>query len=167
MTAQGLFGPRDDVPLASPLRGIVVALENTPDAGFASGAVGAGAAIYPTENLVRSPGSGKVVMNFPTGHAVGLRLDSGLEVLIHIGIDTVQMNRTGFEVHVRKGDSVDLGTPLVSFNRDAIEAAGYSPITPVLVTNRRRFSAVDLVAGGPIDFGDELLVVEPKKPAAD
>lgn len=146
--------------ITSPLHGIALPLSQVPDAGFASGAVGKGVAIYPIEGMVRSPGNGKVVMTFPTGHAIGLRLDSGAELLIHIGIDTVNMEGNGFTVHASKGDTVKAGDPLVSFDREAIEAAGYSPITPVLVTNHKRFADVEVAATGPIDFADPLLLVE-------
>lgn len=146
----------------SPMHGIAMPLSAVPDAGFASGAVGKGAAIYPIEGVVRSPGAGKVVMTFPTGHAVGLKLDNGVELLIHIGIDTVNMKGEGFQVHANKGDVVNAGDPLVTFDRKAIEDAGYSPITPVLVTNHKRFAGVEASVAGPVDFADPLLLVEAK-----
>lgn len=148
--------------VASPMHGIAMPLSQVPDAGFASGAVGKGAAIYPIEGMVRAPGAGKVVMTFPTGHAVGMKLDNGVELLIHIGIDTVNMEGKGFTVHANRGDLVKAGDPLVSFDRDAIEAAGFSAITPVLVTNHKRFASVEQLTAGPIDFGEELLSAEPK-----
>ena len=149
--------------IGSPLKGIAMPLSQVPDDGFASGAVGKGAAVYPTDAVVRAPGAGKVLMTFPTGHAVGLKLDNGAEVLIHVGIDTVNMKGEGFTIHANKGDRVVLGDPLVSFDREAIEAAGYSPVTPVLITNHKKFTSVTDVAAGPIAYGEGLIGVEPKE----
>ncbi|MFT0847848.1 glucose PTS transporter subunit IIA [Actinomycetaceae bacterium L2_0104] len=148
--------------IASPMQGQVVALADVPDEGFASGAVGKGVGIDPSEGTVVAPGDGQIILTFPTGHAVGIRLDSGVEMLVHIGIDTVNMEGKGFTVHVSKGDKVSKGDLLVSFDRDAIAAAGYSAITPVLVTNHRKFAAVDQDANGEVAFGDQLLKVSAK-----
>lgn len=101
-------------------------------------------------------------MTFPTGHAVGLKLDNGIEMLVHIGIDTVNMEGKGFTVHVGKGDTVTAGTPLITFDRSAIEAAGYSPVTPVLVTNHRKFAAVEQDATGDTTFEAALIKVTAK-----
>ena len=145
--------------LLSPLDGTVIPLDQVPDAGFASGAVGKGAAVDPSSGQVVSPGDAKVILTFPTGHAVGLRLDNGIEVLVHIGIDTVNMKGEGFHVHVKRGDTVKKGDLLVTFDREAIAAAGYSAITPVLVTNHKKFGSVDLTAEGAVSAGDQLLNV--------
>ncbi|MFT0848027.1 N-acetylglucosamine-specific PTS transporter subunit IIBC [Actinomycetaceae bacterium L2_0104] len=101
----------------SPLQGRVIPLSEVPDPGFASGAVGPGVGIDPSEGSVVAPGDGEVILTFPTGHAVGIRLESGIELLIHIGIDTVQLEGRGFHVHVTKGERVTRGTPLVTFDR--------------------------------------------------
>ncbi|MFT3943162.1 MAG: glucose PTS transporter subunit IIA [Ancrocorticia sp.] len=148
--------------IASPMKGKIIPLAEVPDAGFASGAVGKGVGIDPSEGTVVSPGDGTIILTFPTGHAVGIRLDSGVEMLVHIGIDTVNMEGKGFDVHVAKGDKVTTGDPLVSFDRAAIEAAGYSAITPVLVTNHRKFGSVEQDASGVTGFGDQLLKVTAK-----
>ena len=148
--------------IVSPMKGKIVPLAEVPDAGFASGAVGKGVGIDPSEGTVVSPGDGEIILTFPTGHAVGIRLNSGVEMLVHIGIDTVNMQGEGFNVHVAKGDKVSTGDPLVSFDRAAIEAAGYSAITPVLVTNHRKFASVEQDASGVVAFGDQLLKVTAK-----
>lgn len=148
--------------VGSPLHGRVIPLAEVPDPGFASGAVGHGVGVDPLGGEVVAPADGKVVMTFPTGHAVGLRLTNGIELLIHIGIDTVNMGGKGFRVHVKKGDEVHAGSPLVSFDRAAIEAAGYSAITPVLVTNYRKFASVTQDAQGEVTFEDNLLKVTAK-----
>ncbi len=148
--------------IVSPMKGKIVPLAEVPDAGFASGAVGKGVGIDPSEGTVVSPGDGEIILTFPTGHAVGIRLNSGVEMLVHIGIDTVNMQGEGFNVHVAKGDKVSTGDPLVSFDRAAIEAAGYSAITPVLVTNHRKFGSVEQDASGNVTFGDQLIKVTAK-----
>ncbi len=146
----------------SPIAGQVIPLDQVPDPGFASGAVGKGVGIDPSDGRVVAPGNGKVIMTFPTGHAVGLKLDSGVEVLIHIGIDTVNMDGQGFTVHVDKGSQVSEGDLLVTFDRDQIEAAGYSAITPVLITNHRRLGEISVVSTGQVSEGFPLLQVAPK-----
>lgn len=153
----------DVAEVLSPMTGLVVPLAEVPDAGFASGAVGKGVAINPSDGRVVAPAKGKVIMTFPTGHAIGMKTDSGVEVLIHIGIDTVNMKGEGFTVHVEKGAEVNVGDLLVTFDRSAIEAAGYSPVTPILVTNHRRMGEIDVVADGEIPAGFPLLTVAPKE----
>ncbi|MDF1489969.1 sucrose-specific PTS transporter subunit IIBC [Tessaracoccus caeni] len=148
--------------VVSPMRGRILPLGEVPDAGFASGAIGKGVGIDPTEGRVVAPADGVVAMTFPTGHAIGLKLDNGIEMLVHIGIDTVNMEGKGFTVHVGKGDRITAGTPLVSFDRSAIEAAGYSPVTPVLVTNHRKFASVEQAATGETAFEATLLKVTAK-----
>ncbi|WPF67093.1 MULTISPECIES: glucose PTS transporter subunit IIA [unclassified Corynebacterium] len=152
------------ISVAAPLAGRVLPLGDVPDAAFAAGAVGQGVAIDPTGDTVVAPADAKVMAAFPTGHAIGLKLDGGAQVLIHIGVDTVNMEGKGFELLVAKGDRVSAGQPLVRFDRAAIEAAGYSPITPVLVTNHKKFGAVEArQSGGDVQPGAELLVVMPKE----
>ncbi len=154
---------QDQAVVLSPLAGKVIPLEDVPDPAFASGAVGKGVGIDPSEGRVVAPGNGKVIMTFPTGHAIGLKLDSGVEILIHIGIDTVNMEGKGFVVHVEKGTQVQADDLLVTFDRDEIVAAGYSPITPVLVTNHRRMGPVSVVSDGVVTEGFPLLEVAPKE----
>ncbi|WP_455134108.1 glucose PTS transporter subunit IIA [Microbacterium aurum] len=148
--------------VASPLDGTVVALDTVPDPVFAGGVMGPGVAIEPTGDTVYSPGAGVVAAAQPTGHAFGLQLDNGAEVLIHVGIDTVNLKGEGFDVKVRNGDRVEVGTPLVTFDRAVIEKAGYPLITPVIVLNADQFDTVDPVALGPTTHGAPLLVIQQK-----
>lgn len=148
--------------VASPLDGTVVALDTVPDPVFAGGVMGPGVAIEPTGDTVYSPGAGVVAAAQPTGHAFGLQLDNGAEVLIHVGIDTVNLKGEGFDVKVRNGDRVEVGTPLVSFDRAVIEKAGYPLITPVIVLNADQFDTVDPVALGPTTHGSPLLDIQRK-----
>ncbi|MEZ3161134.1 glucose PTS transporter subunit IIA [Microbacterium sp. BWT-B31] len=153
---------REPIDIASPLDGRVVPLDQVPDPVFASGTMGPGAAIEPSNTTVVSPGPGTVVAAQPTGHAFGLELDGGVEILIHVGIDTVNLNGEGFDVQVKNGDRVETGTPLVIFDRAVIEKAGYPLITPVIVLNADDFGEVAPILEGQISTGGSLITVEPK-----
>ncbi len=150
------------VQVMSPLDGTAVAISEVPDPVFAGGIMGPGVAIEPTGDTVYSPGAGTVVAAQPTGHAFGLQLDNGAEILIHVGIDTVNLKGEGFEVKVSGGDRVEVGTPLVVFDRAVIEKAGYPLITPVIVLNADAFDTVDPVKLGPVRSGDALLDLQKK-----
>ncbi|WP_326503322.1 glucose PTS transporter subunit IIA [Rothia nasimurium] len=147
--------------MASPLEGQAVPLSETPDPIFAAEKLGKGAAIIPTGNTVVAPAAGKVSVTMPSGHAVGLKLDNGVELLIHVGIDTVNMNGEGFDVKVEKGQRVNPGDILLTFDPEIIKNAGYSLVTPVLVTNTNRFAEVE-GATGTVQPGFELLKVTTK-----
>ena len=121
------------VRMRQPLQGTIVPLEDVPDSTFADRLLGGGVAIDPNGSQVVAPAAGVVSQAFPTGHAVALTLDDGAEVLIHVGLDTVKMNGEGFTLHVKNGDRVVAGQPLVDFDRAKIEAAGYKAITPVVI----------------------------------
>lgn len=121
--------------ILSPVKGRVLPLSKASDQAFAQGALGKGVLIEPTEGVVRAPFDGTVMTLFPTLHAIGLISDQGMELLIHIGMDTVQLEGNGFEAKVKQGDRVKKGQVLVTFDIEAIKAAGYSVETPVIVTN--------------------------------
>ncbi|KFZ41964.1 PTS glucose transporter subunit IIA [Anoxybacillus flavithermus] len=129
-----LFRKREEV-IVSPLTGNVRSLENVPDPVFAQKMMGDGFAIEPTDGVVVSPIHGEVVQVFPTKHAVGLRSDEGLEILIHVGIDTVHMHGEGFEAYVKAGDRVKVGDLLLSFDLALVQQKAESPLTPVVITN--------------------------------
>ena len=147
--------------ILSPLAGTVVPLADVPDPVFSKGTMGPGVAVLPSGDTAYSPGSGVIVAVQPSGHAFGLVLDGGIEVLIHIGIDTVALKGEGFDVKVTKGQKVSAGTPLVTFDRKVIEAAGYPLITPIIVLNGKKFGAVEPAADGEIAVGAPLLAVTP------
>lgn len=154
---------RTEVEVLSPLAGRVVPLSEVPDPVFAGGVMGPGAAIEPSGDTVFSPGTGTVAAAQPTGHAFGIVLDGGVEVLIHIGIDTVNLKGEGFDVKVANGDRVEPGTPLVTFDRAIIEKAGYPLVTPVIVLNADDFGEVSPVIEGDIAVGGSLITVAPKE----
>lgn len=148
--------------VGSPVAGIVIPLSEVPDPVFSKGIVGLGVGVDPTEDTVYAPGAGKVVVAQATGHAFGLLLDNGVELLIHVGIDTVNLAGKGFKVKVAAGDRVEAGTPLVTFDRKVIEDAGYSLVTPVLVTNPKKFGSVDQASSGQVTVGSPLITVSAK-----
>lgn len=145
-----------DTVVSSPVDGTVVALSEVPDAAFADGSLGKGVAIRPTSGAVYAPFDGTVVAAFPTGHAVGLRGVDGVELLIHVGLDTVKLGGEHFTLKVQSGTEVKAGDLLVEFDGDAIEKAGYDLITPVIVTNGDLYPDVSDVASGPLSHGETL-----------
>ncbi|MCG5102527.1 PTS system trehalose-specific EIIBC component [Oceanobacillus alkalisoli] len=120
--------------IIAPLSGKVTALENVPDPTFAEKMMGDGLAIEPTDGKVVSPVNGEVVVTFPTKHAIGLKTESGIEILIHVGLETVHMDGEGFEVHVEQGERVKVGDPLITFDLQLIKERAASHITPIIIT---------------------------------
>lgn len=143
-------GP-SEILIPSPLKGNAIALADVPDDTFASGVLGQGAAVEPAEGLVVAPGDGEITTLFDTKHAIGIQLDNGAELLIHIGVNTVEMKGEGFEAFIKEGDKVRKGDKLVKFDIDKIKAAGYSTATPVIVTNTDDFTDVTHVTTGAIE----------------
>ncbi|MCU1405578.1 MAG: beta-glucoside transporter subunit [Glaciihabitans sp.] len=147
--------------VACPLAGEVVALSEVPDAVFSSGILGEGVAIRPTDGVVCSPVDGVVTALLDSKHAVGITTDDGVEILIHVGIDTVQLDGAPFVSHVTVGDRVTVGQILVEADLAAISAAGYDTITPVLVVNSADYT-VTVNATGTVKTGDTLVSIEEK-----
>lgn len=146
--------------VTAPVTGQMMPLSTAKDQAFAQGALGKGVVIHPTVGEVVAPFDGTIMTIFPTKHAIGLVSDKGLELLIHIGLDTVQLNGKYFESYVEQGAKVKRGDKLVSFDIEAIEAAGYSVETPVIVTNSADY--LDIIESDQKeDIGnqDELLTV--------
>lgn len=123
------------VTLHCPTNGSVIALDQVEDEAFSQGALGLGAAVLPEDGKIYAPADGQITMLFPTKHALGMRCANGAELLIHVGLNTVELNGKHFTVHVQEGESVKQGQLLLEFDGDAIQAAGYPLTTPVLVTN--------------------------------
>lgn len=146
-----------DNEILSPLAGKAIALEDVPDPTFAEGILGLGAAVEPSEGKITAPADGTVGTLFDTHHAIGLNLDNGAELLIHIGINTVELNGEGFTAHVSEGDRVKKGQTLITFDKELIASKGYKTVTPVIVTNPDEYSAVKCVADGNVTEKDVLI----------
>ena len=127
------------ISIQSPLVGHAKDLSQAQDPVFAQGVMGQGIVIEPTDGELLAPINGVVSAIFPTKHAIGLISDEGVELLMHIGMDTVNLNGQGFTAHVKQGDRVSVGDALISFDIEMIKAAGYSVDTPVIVTNQNDF----------------------------
>lgn len=153
----------DDFTVTSPLGGRLIALTDVQDPTFAGGMLGPGAAIVPADGPLVSPVHGKVIVAFPTHHAYGVRADSGVEVLIHVGMDTVQLKGQHFTPCVTVGQRVRRGDKLADVDWAAIAAAGYDLTTPVVVTNAKRFAQIVPEAPGVVERGSALLEVTPKQ----
>ena len=153
-----------DLTLTSPMAGTTVALSDVADEAFAAGALGPGIAVSPAAGaVVVAPCDGKVSVAFPTGHAYGIKSASGIQVLIHIGMDTVKLEGRGFTPRVAKGDVVKRGDVLAEVDWDVIREAGYDTITPMVVTNKKRFGEITPVAPGPVGITDTVVTVSPKE----
>ena len=146
--------------IASPLKATTMDLDKVPDPVFSSGAVGQGVGLEPEGDIVvTAPADGTVVVAPSSGHAFGITLDNGVEILIHVGLDTVNLEGQGFDVKVSQGDRVSAGQELVRVDRSVIEQAGYPLTTPVLVTNTASFASVEVVGGDSVEPGEALIKV--------
>mgnify|MGYP001024590452 FL=1 len=147
------------VEIGSPVKGKALKLSSIRDDAFASGVLGKGAAVLPEEGKVFAPADGEVTALFPTMHAIGIKTDEGAEILIHIGLDTVQLNGEGFEAAVSCGDRVKKGQLMIKFDKEWIEGKGYCLETPVIITNSDDFLDIVDMAQEKLEPGDSLLQV--------
>ena len=145
--------------IASPLNGEIVPLTDVKDETFASEMMGKGIAINPTEGKVVSPINGTVQMIFKTKHAIGLKSEDGAEILIHIGMDTVQLDGKHFTAHVKDGDRVKVGDTLVEFDMNAIKNEGYELITPVIITNTMEYLEIVPKDIKSVNTGETLITI--------
>jgi len=140
---------KDDFPnkLTNVIDGEVIDLTTVNDEVFSSGMMGVGVGIIPTGNKVVSPGQGIINFVFPAKHAIGITLDNGAEIIIHVGINTVNLNGSGFECYVKEGSIVKRGDLLLKVNFDLIEKSGYESTTMVIIINKDIFSDIQFKYG--------------------
>ncbi len=155
-----LFGGKDSgIVVAAPVAGEAVPISEVSDPTFGEEILGKGVAIRPSQGKVFAPFDGTVDMMFDTGHAVNLISKDGVELLIHVGLDTVKLKGEHYTAHVKNGDTIKKGQLILEFDAAAIAAAGYDVITPVVVCNTPEFTSV-AAHTGPVEPGDDLLTLE-------
>jgi sugar PTS system EIIA component len=156
-----LFGKKDikkEETVVAPLTGKIVSIEEVPDPTFSQKMMGDGIAIEPTEGVIVAPVNGEVVQFFHTKHAIGIKSESGAEILIHVGLETVSMNGEGFEGHVKVGDKVKAGDKLLSFDLELIKEKAASTITPIVITNSDAVESIDKRAASEALKGETSLL---------
>jgi PTS system beta-glucosides-specific IIC component len=145
--------------ILSPLAGEVVPMSEVSDPTFRDGMLGDGAAIRPSSGRVVSPVDGTLSVVFQTGHAVAITSEDGVEILIHVGIDTVKLKGEHFNVHVKTGDKVKAGDLLIEFDIESIESSGYDTVTPVVIANTADWKSVEPKTEGRVSELDEIMTV--------
>jgi PTS system sucrose-specific IIC component len=146
-----------EMKIYAPIKGNAISYEEIPDETFASGVLGAGIGIEPEEGVVYAPYDGEISSTTETKHAIGITGAGDMELLIHVGVDTVNMKGDGFELFVAEGDQVKKGQKLITFDIEKIKAAGYSPTTAVLLTNSDDYEDFKVVKTGAVNVGDEVM----------
>ena len=159
-TAPAAVASGKAIVIASPLNGKVIPLEEVADGVFSEKMVGDGFAVEPTDNQVYAPADCEVTTVFGTKHAIGLTTPEGCELLIHLGIDTVQLNGAPFTINIKEGDTLKKGDLIGSFDEKAILDAGYRTVTPVVVTNSDAYTSFQLLKTGITTHGEDTLSVE-------
>jgi len=153
----GLF-KKKTLGLKAPMDGTVIDISEVPDAVFSQKMVGDGFAINPTDGSVKAPCAGKIVQIFPTNHAFGIVSEEGVEVLVHIGIDTVELKGEGFTRIAEVGTSVNAGDEIVRVDLDVLKAHEKSAITPIVITTPDKIKTMD-VKLGPVNGGSDAAVL--------
>ena len=151
--------PAFPVTLAADAKGTVVAMENIPDEVFAQGILGKCCGIDPTEGKIYAPADGEITQAPDSGHALGILTTAGVEVLIHVGVDTVEMKGDGFSSNVKVGDKIKKGQMLLTMDLDKIKAAGHPAVVITVITNTDEFADVEVVASGEVEPGADMIKV--------
>lgn len=159
----GLFKKKDDrIMLAAPMKGKTVDLSEVNDPTFSECMLGKGMAVIPADGKVYAPADGEISLVFDTLHAVSMTTDDGVEILIHVGLDTVMLKGEGYTSHVSTGDKVKKGDLLLTADLNAIKAAGYDVITPMVVCNTDDYADVEGVALTEVEVGDNFVAIKVK-----
>lgn len=146
--------------LGSPVKGECVPIQEVADPTFADEVLGKGIAVKPLDGRVYAPMDGKISTLFPTGHAVGILTSDGAEILIHVGLDTVQLKGQYFQVAVQADQEVKKGELLLEADLDAIRAAGYDTVIPVIICNSDEFSDISCKTEGTVEVGEEVIILK-------
>lgn len=145
--------------ILAPLAGEVIPISQVNDPTFSEELLGKGVAIRPSENRVVAPFDGKVLQMFETGHAVTLVSENGIEVLIHVGLDTVKLKNKHYTIHTKDGDTVKAGDLLIEFDREKISEEGYDTVTPVVICNSTDYQTFNFETGKPVHYGNDLILL--------
>lgn len=154
----GLF-KKKEMAIGSPMAGKCIPMTEVNDPTFSGEFLGKGAAIQPADGKVYAPADGKISTVFPTGHAIGMTTPDGVEILIHIGIDTVKLKGEHFTIKAGDGQEVKKGDLLIEADLEQIKAAGYEVVTPVIICNTAEFSSVEGITGADVKPGDDIIRV--------
>lgn len=156
-----IFGSKEErMQIAAPVAGKLVPLREVSDPTFSEEILGQGAAVIPSENQFLSPVDGTVTTVFPTGHAVALTSADGVEILVHIGLDTVKLNGKHFTIHAEEGQQVKKGDLLLEADLEQIKAEGFDIITPIVICNTDDFAEVAMAEAGDVETGDTVLILK-------
>lgn len=156
-----IFGKKEvskEEVVMAPLTGTVRQLEEVPDPVFAEKMMGEGIAIEPSDGIVVAPFDGEIVQLFPTKHAIGIKGVSGLEILIHIGLETVALEGEGFEAYIKQGDQVKKGDRLIKFDMNIIKEKANSTMTPIIMTNGDAIEEFELTKDSEVMSGESTLI---------
>lgn len=154
---KGLFGGKEKAVVGAPVSGTAVPMSQVNDPTFSQEILGKGVAVIPDKGEISAPVDGTVTMVFDTKHAVSMQGDCGVELIIHIGLDTVELKGEHFTALVQAGQKVTKGTPLVRFDMEKVKAAGYDVITPVIVCNTPQYPHMVLKSGMEVKTGDTII----------
>ncbi len=146
-----------ELELGAPVEGYAVSVKEVSDPTFGEEILGKGIAVRPTGNQIVAPCDATVDLMFDTGHAVSLNADSGAEILIHVGLDTVNLKGKHFTVHAKSGDHVSAGQLLIEFDREAIAAEGYDVITPMVICNTDKYGEINLYVDKNVTAGEKVM----------
>lgn len=145
--------------LVAPIDGKVIPLSKVEDRVFAEKMAGDGVAIDSDGDIIKAPASGKLSLVFKTNHAFGILLSNGVELLVHIGLDTVKLQGQGFERLVEEGQDVKAGDSIIKIDREFIKANGYSLVTPVLITNPNILKNIEYRTGSDVEAGKDVVLI--------
>lgn len=154
---------RPSMEILAPIEGDCVAMSEVPDPTFSGEILGRGIAIRPTNGRAVSPVDGTIDTIFDTGHAVSIHADAGMEILIHIGIDTVNLRGQGYNTHVQNGQRVKAGDLLITFDMESIQTTGYNLITPVIICNTDAYTNFDFTTGTHVAELDSIMRFQPSQ----
>lgn len=151
---------KKEVEIAAPMNGRCVDIKKVPDPTFCEEILGKGVAIIPMDGKVYAPADGTITTVFPTGHAIGMTTDEGIEILVHVGIDTVCLKGEGFRIFAKEGQRVKQGELLIEADIGKIKESGYEVITPVIVCNSDEYAQINGTTEQEIRVGDVILKIK-------